>query len=317
MLGARARAAEYNAAKAATARQQATRESEELRLPPRPAPISLSAFTRHASYNRNKGAKNFVPLILSEEEEKASTSSTELASEIDRSDSPRPDLLLRPASLPPPQTVLNNSIDMEPTAQTPLRYTSPRSQTQFYTSTPRPIQIEDGYGFPVAGMAFSPHPLVQYQQARPYIPRPNMIHPHQIGWYTPPSYYGTHCSYPDAGVVPIASFTEPRPRIHHNLSREATALSEPSTESPSKPSPEKKRPTTPAVKLGGPTLHMFGPDDLSPTKMEIKHQAREEYFARNPGHQSTPIASQPIETVSTFKVLSSRVANPVFSDTKP
>ncbi|KAJ4537643.1 hypothetical protein HRR86_003809 [Exophiala dermatitidis] len=63
MLGARARAAEYNAAKAASARQ-ASREAEEQKLPPKPVPISLSAFTKNTQPNRNKGAKAYVPLVL-------------------------------------------------------------------------------------------------------------------------------------------------------------------------------------------------------------------------------------------------------------
>ena len=63
MLGARARAAEYNAFKAASARQ-ASREAEEHKLPPKAAPVSLSAFTKTAQLNRNKGAKAWKPLIL-------------------------------------------------------------------------------------------------------------------------------------------------------------------------------------------------------------------------------------------------------------
>ena len=63
MLGAQARAAEYNAAKAASARQ-ATRDAEEQNLPPKFAPISLSAFARNAATNRNRGIKSWKPLIL-------------------------------------------------------------------------------------------------------------------------------------------------------------------------------------------------------------------------------------------------------------
>lgn len=301
MLGARARAAEYNAAKAATARQQATRELEEPRLPPKPAPVSLSAFTRNASYSRNRGAKNFVPLILSEEEEKKSTSSIELASERDRSESPQADLFLRPASLPPPQTKISNTVEMEHTARTPMRYTSPRSQMQQYTTTPRSMHKEDGYGFSMASMAFPTQHLIPYQQIRPYVSQPHVIPGPHIGWYTPTSFYGTHCSYPDAGVVPIASFTEPRSRPDHSLSRESTVLSDPVTQSPPKPSPERKRPATPAVTLGGPTLHVFGPDDLSPFKMEIKQQAREKYFAKHPAQQSTPTTTRASENVSMLR----------------
>ena len=68
MLGAQARAAEYNAAKNASARQ-ASREAEEQKLPPKPTPISLSAYTRNTQVSRNKGTKNWVPLVLSEADE--------------------------------------------------------------------------------------------------------------------------------------------------------------------------------------------------------------------------------------------------------
>lgn len=311
MLGARARAAEYNAAKAATARQQATRVSEEQRLPPRPAPISLSAFTRHASYTRNRGVKSFVPLILSEEEEKKSTSSTGVASEQDQVNSPQADLVLRPASLPPPQTTISNSVDIELTAHTPMRYISPQSQVQQYTTTPRSLHNEDEYGFPMTTMSFPPH-FVPYQQTRSFVSHPNVLPSPHVGWHTPPIYHGTHCSYPDTGVVPTPSFTEPRPQLHHNLSRESTAISDSITESPLKTSPLKKHPATTTVKLGGPTLYVFGPDDLSPFKMEIKQRAREEYFANKPAHQSTPkLARTDTGSVGIFRSPEPSLSNPL------
>ena len=58
--GAQARAAEYNAAKNAAAR----RTSEEHKLPQKPVPVSLSAFTKNAPVNRNKGTKVWKPLVL-------------------------------------------------------------------------------------------------------------------------------------------------------------------------------------------------------------------------------------------------------------
>ena len=68
MLGAQARAAEYNAAKNASARQ-ASREAEEQKLPPKPGPLSLGSFARTAAPNRNKGTKKYAPLILEQTEE--------------------------------------------------------------------------------------------------------------------------------------------------------------------------------------------------------------------------------------------------------
>ncbi|KAI1617740.1 hypothetical protein EDD36DRAFT_424868 [Exophiala viscosa] len=76
MLGARARAAEYNAFKAATARQ-ASHEAEEHNLPPKAAPISLSAFTKNPQQNRNKGNKAWVPLVLEDTPEQESDASEE------------------------------------------------------------------------------------------------------------------------------------------------------------------------------------------------------------------------------------------------
>ena len=76
MLGAQARRAEYNAARNASARQ-ASREAEDQTLPPKPAPISLSAFTRATQTTRNKGTKSFVPLVLEETGEEDETPSEE------------------------------------------------------------------------------------------------------------------------------------------------------------------------------------------------------------------------------------------------
>lgn len=56
-----ARAAEYAAAQSARARQ-VSREAEEQKLPPKPAPVSLSAFTKGQPATRNKGNKTWKPL---------------------------------------------------------------------------------------------------------------------------------------------------------------------------------------------------------------------------------------------------------------
>jgi hypothetical protein len=56
-----ARAAEYAAAQSARARQ-VRRETEEQKLPPKPAPVSLSAFTKGQPTTRNKGNKAWKPL---------------------------------------------------------------------------------------------------------------------------------------------------------------------------------------------------------------------------------------------------------------
>jgi len=63
MLGARARAAEYNAFKAASARQ-ASQKAEGEPLPLQPVAVSLGAFTKHTQPSRNKGPKAWIPLVL-------------------------------------------------------------------------------------------------------------------------------------------------------------------------------------------------------------------------------------------------------------
>ena len=62
-LGAQARAAEYAAATAARARQ-VSREAEDQKLPPKSAPISLSALAKAQSTSRNKGPKAWKPLNM-------------------------------------------------------------------------------------------------------------------------------------------------------------------------------------------------------------------------------------------------------------
>lgn len=75
MLGAQARAAELAAASAAKQRQ-ASRELEERQLPPNSA-VSLSAFTKpQPTTSRNKGNKNWKPLILDDIAEGSDDNST-------------------------------------------------------------------------------------------------------------------------------------------------------------------------------------------------------------------------------------------------
>lgn len=62
-LGAQARAAEYAAFTAARARQ-VSRDTEDQKLRPKPAAVSLSAFTKTQTASRNKGPKAWKPLNL-------------------------------------------------------------------------------------------------------------------------------------------------------------------------------------------------------------------------------------------------------------
>jgi hypothetical protein len=74
-LGAQARAAEYAAATAARARQ-VSREAEDQKLPPKAAPISLSALAKAQPTSRNKGPKAWKPLNLDEITESSDEGST-------------------------------------------------------------------------------------------------------------------------------------------------------------------------------------------------------------------------------------------------
>ncbi len=78
MLGAQARAAELAAASAAKQRQ-VSRELEERQLPPNPA-VFLSAFTKpQPTISRNKGNKNWKPLILDDIDENSDTPTSDPA----------------------------------------------------------------------------------------------------------------------------------------------------------------------------------------------------------------------------------------------
>lgn len=307
MLGARARAAEYNAAKAASARQQASRESEELKPPLKPAPISLSAFTRHASYSRNRGNKNFVPLTLSEEEEAISASSTDPSCEIGEIDSLQADPIVRPASLPPVHTLPSSNTETEmpidPRA-TPYRPLSHRSQQgQAYQNVNGTPYRNAGYSRSSTGMGYPALQDLQYQPARPYLTQPDLMQSPHVGLYTPEDYRRDHGSYPDTGMYPVASNMESRPQLSRQnvSSQNSAATPERVRASPLRGTPNSAQPATPATKLGGHTLGFFGPDDLSPEKQELKEQARARWFAFNPPYRIIPAITQPTGPVSILK----------------
>ena len=161
MLGAQARAAEYNAAKNASARQ-ASREAEEQKLPPKPAPISLSAYTRNPQVNRNKGTKNWVPLVLeADEEEEAqpdeSEQSTVSSKEHTSSSEPKQDTPSQPDSAN--RIRVNMPKNAVPDAPRAMRMQALRAQPLHYAPAmphPRPV-ISDGGGYiPMALYAAPP-----------------------------------------------------------------------------------------------------------------------------------------------------------------
>ena len=74
-LGAQARAAEYAAATAARARQ-VSRKTGDRKLPPKAAPVSLSALAKAHSISRNKGPKAWKPLNMDDITESSDDGST-------------------------------------------------------------------------------------------------------------------------------------------------------------------------------------------------------------------------------------------------
>jgi|SRR2546423_351299 len=74
-LGAQARAAEYVAATAARARQ-VSRQADDQNLPPRAAPVSLTALAKAQPLSRNKGPKAWKPLNMDDIAESSDDSST-------------------------------------------------------------------------------------------------------------------------------------------------------------------------------------------------------------------------------------------------
>lgn len=184
MLGARARAAEYNAFKAATARQ-ANREAEEHKLPPKPAPISLSAFTRNPQPNRNKGTKAWVPLVLEDTPEDDSPSSEDVEGTI---------------STPTRQMVANRGNHTIHESETPL---GPRN--------PQPIRIATSASTipkaPRAMLAASdiPSPLAN--------PTPQRVQPHSIIRQAQESHassvQSSPVTFPGTSGFPYLQFTWP------------------------------------------------------------------------------------------------------------
>lgn len=169
MFGAKARAAEYNAAKAAMARQQACEEADETE-PPKCVQMSLSAFTRNASSNRNRGPKNFVPLYLSEEEE---AGPFDIENESQNATSPMRDPVpSRAASLPPRPAMANLPTHLawgpDTFAHTHVlhRYPDP------VPVAPRAMRVENLYGYAntISLYRHAVHPHFLGQQV--YFPQP-------------------------------------------------------------------------------------------------------------------------------------------------
>lgn len=283
MLGARARAAEYHAAKAASARQQANKDAEEQYIP-KPAPIALSAYAKIAAGNRNRGVKNFVPLVLSEEEEWRSACSIDADSELRISPSPQLEFTNppRPASLPPPQT-LNGigtaEIELERAVQTPYRYRESH-HPHHAPFAPRAMLADNGFAYPLHAIPSSSQWQAPcYRRHDQELTQQQLLSMHHVGWFTPCEQYATHHPYIDTGSAPVTPLLESQLQSRQEHSYEPTNGNVPPQEVFKELSPTEPSQGTP--KLGWPELYVFGPDDVSPTKIEMKHQARERYFAEH------------------------------------
>lgn len=285
MFGAQARAAEYNAAKAATARQQASRDADEQSLP-KPTAVPLGAFITPA--NRNKGVKTFRPLVLPEEEclDSEAYICAEGEKEHSTSPSPRSGALPRSASLPPQNRPYSSKVEaLRSRLQTSFQYQD-LSSTPAIPIAPRAMLQEEGYGFPPhhGMLPYAPHQLGGYQMYIPTPPAPTMPHHSYSGWYFPsqkrarnlyspaeltPS--STYTPAPRAPTIPPATVPPFRPKLFHQQSTEPAMASRNPEVAPKTPSPSNKQER---ALLDGPHLYAFGPDDLSPTKYEIKEAYR-------------------------------------------
>ncbi|KAK5083184.1 hypothetical protein LTR05_007068 [Lithohypha guttulata] len=315
MLGAKARAAEYNAAKAASARQQARKDAEEQEIP-KPAPVPLGAFGRITSANRNKGVKTFKPLVLSEPAEQENTSKTEADLE-NKSSSPRPNSVDPPRSATvPPQSNFTTQAEIVRNVQTPYRY------REFPTApiipfAPRAMLHDDGYGCP------SHHDMMpMLSQLQGY----HTVYPQHHVSATPPlfrdlewynrlehSYYSE--SSQDSGL-PSTTAQAPlfKPTLKRQNSDKAVVEQKQSGGRPSTPSPLGQQGTT---ELGGPTFHVFGPDDLSPAKCEVKESDRARLFEEHPELFLAATIMHPVSTPAPDVTIEDRFQPRTLSMHKP
>jgi hypothetical protein len=290
MLGAQTRAAEYNAAKKAQARQ-ASREAEEQKAPPPAAPISLGAFTKPVS-SRNKGAKTYVPLILAPTPE----------ADRENEDSEYVETPTKKPPAPSPSSNCSGSRLGDNDASTLRRIglngsdppSAPRSMVESHSGV---IQSTPGYGQRPQSIPAYHHNHPQMQQQLMISPYPfqfgvhgPVVAPPEFAW--PPHLSSMMQSYPlhhAALQHQSQAQIQPQPRSHTQMPplifdspararQSAPARTEPPVRRPveirqpsAKPvevvSQETARPVTPEENVKG---FVWGPDDLSPSKQEVK-----------------------------------------------
>ncbi|EXJ80206.1 hypothetical protein A1O1_08348 [Capronia coronata CBS 617.96] len=265
MLGARARAAEYNAFKAASARQ-ASREAEEQKLPPKPVPVSLSAFTKSTQPNRNKGTKAYKPLVLEDTSEDGNEDDNETLEEPDVSNGDTPSTPSRPAT-----AAVNRGSPDTGEIETPLGPRNPQpvqaTAPAFSAPTAPKAMIAAAAAERKSGFAF---PTPQHNQSRSVI--------RQSQKTVPTSVQSSPSTFSGIGGLPYSDFISPY----------LPAL--PPIDYPP------QRPYRPSRYFG----NTMAPSDLSPTKQENKLNAlsqnhagpsqrfgsTHQQFSESPGMQS-------------------------------
>ncbi|ETN40067.1 uncharacterized protein HMPREF1541_04342 [Cyphellophora europaea CBS 101466] len=295
MLGAAARAAELRAAQKAQARQ-ASREAEEQRLPPPAAPVSLDAFSRPVA-SRNKGTKAYIPLVLGRTPEadhsvaagdptetptkKAPTPSSNPSSSRLGSSNAAPTTRFSQAGTDPPTApramVTREPLQPQPQPPAPA-FPPPRPQTM-----------------PAAFHTTPPHPHLAYQQSHMFAGQYHYHTPPSHHMLPPPSNYLWPQQIPihDPGFQfhqpPSANHLYPHQQLHafdhsrihqvdqfapsadNHQPRRPIEIREPPQEHPQPLPQDYPCLKTPETKV---RRFVFGPDDLSPTKQELKMSVR-------------------------------------------
>ncbi|EXJ62995.1 hypothetical protein A1O7_03439 [Cladophialophora yegresii CBS 114405] len=248
--GAKARAAEYDAAKNAAAR----RTSEEHKLPQKPAPVSLSAFTKSAPLNRNKGIKAWKPLVLEDTPE--ATSDNESQEDIQGTPSTPTRLMSTEHSNSVSE---DNNVPMVPekTAKLGDNDSTPPSIALTAPAAPRAM---------LSMAAQIPSTLVN--------PTPKRVQPHsiikQVQQTTNPSVHSS-----PGNVVPGGGYPNPNP--YPWVERHYDSHGFPVVGPISLSGAPTGRPL--AVQYAG---KIMVPDDISPTKQETKLASLSQQFAGPP-----------------------------------
>lgn len=255
MLGAQTRAAEYYAAKRASARQ-ASREAEEQKLPPPAAPISLGAYTRSAQPSRNKGLKAYIPLILEQ--------TPEADAEAEQSTFETP-------TRQPPRSECESASTSDSSSVTRPRVMLPGLHN--VPTMPRGMMVIGGPLNTVNQARLQNAPPLQHHVSFPPPP-----HYHHAGFPYQPEFAFQHHEYayphfPMLHHQPYSYEPQTQPfRPQHTPSDHQSPLVAPSRYEKPKSCPIdiQRPPSTPQTPQKHKESFVFGPDDMTPPKQEAK-----------------------------------------------